>query len=144
MSNEKAGLLFFIIGGLTSFFDLLTAPLVTLGLPAIVLLLLRKKINRSGHFKDYVFILLCISLSWLVGYAIIWVSKWLLASIFLHENILQDGFREVIQRTGSQISSGSDVKNIQVNEVLMRNAGIIFSNFGFLLIGLTMCIFIDF
>ncbi len=35
--------LFFIMGGCTTFFDLLTSPLITLGIPLIIVVLLKNK-----------------------------------------------------------------------------------------------------
>lgn len=44
-SAQHALYLFFVLGALTSFFDLLTTPTITLGLP-LAILLLKTKIKR--------------------------------------------------------------------------------------------------
>ena len=72
---------FFVIGSLTSFLDLLTAPVLTLTLP--LLFLIWAKGSRAGNirfppvFKSL--ILLCIS--WGLGYSLTWIAKWPLAAL---------------------------------------------------------------
>ena len=42
-TNKNVGVVFFIVGSVTSFMDLLTEPLITLGLPLIIYILLMQK-----------------------------------------------------------------------------------------------------
>lgn len=65
---------FFIVGILTSFFDLLTTPLLTLGIPIIYYMLLRNTEN-----KDNLKILFKIIIYWALGYGIMWISKWIVS-----------------------------------------------------------------
>lgn len=44
-TNKNVGVVFFIVGSITSFMDLLTEPLITLGLPLIIYMLLMQ--NRE-------------------------------------------------------------------------------------------------
>lgn len=63
--------LFIIIGVLTVWIDFLTAPLVTLGLPLLVALLLDDE-RRP-------FVIIASTLSWVMSYGIFWAMRWLLA-----------------------------------------------------------------
>ena len=63
--------LFIIIGVLTVWIDFLTAPLVTLGLPLLVALLLDDE-RRP-------FVIITSTVSWVMSYGTFWVMRWLLA-----------------------------------------------------------------
>lgn len=92
----SANLTFFVLGSLTAYFDLLTAPMLTLGLPLLVMLALKPKEKLSGAFKG----LTLASLLWAVGYGLTWVTKWILATLLTSENIWKDGFHNLSNRSG--------------------------------------------
>ena len=75
---ENQKYLFLVLGMLTSYMDLLTYPLITFGLPAVLLLLCIKK-NGSGSQIKY---LMTIGVSWGIGYAAMWAEKWTFAGVF--------------------------------------------------------------
>lgn len=85
---------FFIIGGLTSFFDLLTFPVLTLGMPLITYLIVNKE--KLTYKK-----MLLMSLNWLFGYAIIWISKWIISDILFDQNIIKEAIDTVLERTSN-------------------------------------------
>lgn len=85
--------LFFIIGALTSFFDLLTAPLVTLGILLIAATSLENK-NIKNIFLH------CIS--WSVGYLLLWFSKWLIVDLLFTHGAIVTAFNEIVNRTVNQ------------------------------------------
>lgn len=80
--------MFMFIGGLTAFFDLLTAPLVTYGIPMIVLILLRSKMNKYTLKQD-IFQYIKLSIMWIASYSLTYLAKWVIASIILNENIIK-------------------------------------------------------
>jgi len=86
--NHDQYLLFFIIGGLTSFIDLLTAPLVTLGMMLVVLTLL----NKNSKILLY-------SVFWSMGYLSLWASKWIIAQFFFAPGAISTSFNQIINRT---------------------------------------------
>jgi hypothetical protein len=86
--------LFLIIGMLTSYFDFLTYPLVTLGIPLIFLLLL----DKSNSYKK---IIIC-TLSWGFGYVGMWASKWAVGSILLKRNLFEDAILQIKYRSSSE------------------------------------------
>ena len=92
--NKNHGIYFFflIVGIITSYFDLLTYPLVTLGINLIIYIL----INKDIKIKD---ILIYISM-WFIGYGGMWFMKWLISSIILGENVFLNAYNQIKQRTG--------------------------------------------
>ena len=88
-----APLLFFIIGGVTQFFDYYTVPLLTFGLPILVLMMLEQRDGRYLSFKDSViFTGKCFG-SWFLCYALMWVGKQILADSMTHLNAWQIGMK---------------------------------------------------
>lgn len=85
--------LFFLIGGLTSFFDFLTLPQLTLGFPLLSYLLMK---NPRSAWKDVILL----SLLWALGYGLIWATKWIMVYLLLGENVLSDAMESVATRFG--------------------------------------------
>ena len=86
--------LFLIIGIFTSFFDFLTYPLVSWGLPIITLLLINKKVDIS------IFPLLVkISVMWCVGYIGMWAGKWCVASILTGVDVISNALNAFSARS---------------------------------------------
>lgn len=91
---------FFVLGGLTTFFDFLTNPPLTFGLPAVFLVLQLAR-NQELRLGDYMRMGLLCGLCWVLGYALLWASKWLIASLVLQENVLAKGAERVGFRSSS-------------------------------------------
>lgn len=83
--------LFFIAGGLTSFFDLLTAPLVSLG----ILLLCFLTTSKKNSFKQVFFA----CLFWALGYIFIWLTKWILVEFLNFPEAIKAGLSQVLYRS---------------------------------------------
>lgn len=83
---------FFIIGACTSFMDLLTTPMVALAVPLMVYMLYCKpeKAWRT---------VILLSLAWLLGYALLWATKWALAALITGHAAFEDAMGAVTQRT---------------------------------------------
>lgn len=81
--------LFVVAGSLAAFLDLLTAPLVSFGIPAMFYLMLaRKNQRKDAHPLAGINRLFVIGLHWCIGFAFMWMWKWLLGSLILGENII--------------------------------------------------------
>jgi len=89
-SNFSLFPLFFMIGGLTSFFDLLTAPLISLSIPLVVAIQFNRKKLRE---------ILQLCLSWTIGYAGLWASKWFIAAATFSPNAIHTAFDQLLNRT---------------------------------------------
>lgn len=84
---NKTGLLFFAAGMAANFFDLLTAPLLTLGIPLI--LVLSREIRKKNTVQTFISIVM-LSVSWCAGYALCWIAKWALGTLILGTNVFDD------------------------------------------------------
>ena len=86
MGNSKLYLMYFITGILTCYFDFLSTETLTILIPVLLTLLVRYKDNRIKNFKEGIkFIVISCSL-WFISYALMWLTKWVLASIILKIN----------------------------------------------------------
>lgn len=89
--------LFIIIGGLASFFDLLTTPIITIGIPIIMVTML--KVKKKEKLKDIFICIIWYSALWAVSYALIFVSKWFIASLVLHRDAVTIAVNQLVFRT---------------------------------------------
>lgn len=113
---------FLMVGVLTSYFDFLTYPIVTLGFPLCVFFLLNGSgtIGKGGHaeksgqtyragvptdrewgrlLKNAVRRVVGYSVCWGIGYAGMWAMKWIIADLTLHTGTIKDAVWSIIGRT---------------------------------------------
>lgn len=96
IESKNLGMLLFVIGSLTCYFDLLTAPLLTLGMPLAVLLSLNE--DNPFKLKDNFINLAKLTLLWGLGFALTFFTKWVLATLILGQNILADAYNTGLYR----------------------------------------------
>lgn len=119
ISDEKTALLIFAFSGIaTAFFDFLTFPITTFGIPIVIYLCLRLKQPIKKILKE----LGVVFGAWLVGYAGMWFSKWIVASVVLQKNVITEGLASVSTRT-SQVTPGTDsmLNKVPLFGVFIRN-----------------------
>lgn len=97
VTGMKLYWLFLAVGMLTSYFDLLTYPLYTWGVPVVWWLLLQEADKGELYYIKQV---VCTGLWWILGYAGMWLGKFCLGSLILGRNIFQSAFYEVGFRLG--------------------------------------------
>ena len=98
-TSKNAGFILFIIGSLTAYFDLLTTPLLTLGIPLLIIISRSEDINIGISIKE----IIKICLLWICGYAATWVTKWGLATVFTGMNVFADAIHTGIYRIGGEV-----------------------------------------
>ncbi|MCM1215351.1 MAG: hypothetical protein NC331_16470 [Lachnospiraceae bacterium] len=92
---------FFVLAGmLTSYFDLLTYPLITLGFPLCVCLYLDESGAGKGLRR-----LVAYSVEWGVGYLGLWAFKWILSDLLTGGNTIKDGIDTILTRTDAAADS---------------------------------------
>ncbi|MDR2646768.1 MAG: hypothetical protein LBB67_01380 [Oscillospiraceae bacterium] len=97
--RARIGMFFFCVGAVTVFLDLLTAPIVSLGVPLILLLLLQMR-DQTDPLKSSLHIVTK-SVAWGAGYVSLWFSKWLIASVALGRNEIRISIEQIFFRTGT-------------------------------------------
>lgn len=91
---QKYGEFFFVAGMLTSYFDFLTYPLVTLGFPLCICLYLNGKQWKACLKRIFGY-----SVAWGSGYLGMWAMKWLLTDILVGGSTIKDALGTILQRT---------------------------------------------
>ena len=95
---------FFVIGALTQYLDFLTFPALTLLYPLFfcVLLINESKGECKGMScgKTLFFVVAFSSITWCLGYGLLWGSKWVVGSLILGRDIVSDSFNQMLFRTG--------------------------------------------
>ena len=112
---------FMMTGAITAYSEFLQFPLLTLGYPLIIYIVLASK--EYGCTKMVRAIVFC-SISWFCGYCGMWISKWILASLFTEANVLREALNQIMIR----FSSISDMSaNIPITRwmALRRNLGLL-------------------
>lgn len=88
---------FIAVGMLTSYFDLLTYPLFTWGMPMVWMLVTDEAVKKEIQWIK------CVVLSgaaWIIGYAVMWMAKWGIATLVLGTNIFETAINQVFFRSG--------------------------------------------
>jgi len=135
LSLNNIILLFFIIGSVTNYFDLLTAPLLTFGLPFITYYTLVNH-EKVQSFKFNFLSFVTIGISWLSGYALTWIANWAISTIVLNENVFANAFNQVGVRTGGEeLMSFSNILTRLFSITLPRPARFMFIIILFVWIG---------
>lgn len=99
--KQRYIVIFFVTGMLTSYFDMLTYPLFTWGIPLLWWLMVRD--SDRGRLKWLTEVIVS-GISWVLGYGIFWGLKWCLGTIILKENIIERAFNEIFYRSGMEES----------------------------------------
>ena len=121
MKTPMAEDVFFLLTGMaTSYFDFLTYPIATLGLPLAARMALRQKQEKPCGLADFV----KICLSWGIGYAGMWSGKWLMAALLTGQNVFAEAGSAMGNRLGAVDDSGVELAlttGVQENLRIMFN-----------------------
>ena len=107
LTAKKAGYVFLGIGICLAYFDLLTYPLVTLGVPLSVYLLVDDEEKTKKVWLKSIFVAIC----WGVGYLGMWVGKWTIGSLILGRELFSKAINQLLFRTAI---SGEQYERIDV------------------------------
>ncbi len=91
---------FFTVGAATVFMDLLTAPVITLGVPLVLLVLLRAREKRERPLRN-LWEYFCGCVAWAGGYVALWFSKWMISGVVLRRNEIWISIQQILFRTGA-------------------------------------------
>jgi len=85
--------MFFILGSLTAYFDLLTCPLITWGIPMVVWLAMKHS-DEVKPVRNFA----VSSALWGAGYAATWAAKWLVATVTTSADVFADAVGQAAER----------------------------------------------
>lgn len=110
-------LLFFVIGSITNFIDLLTAPIVSLGLVGTIYFLILQKENNQISIKQLIKEIIKICLAWALGYGLTWAMKWIIVQLLYNRNLII----QAIEQAKYRMLIPKQYK-FTIFDVLMKNA----------------------
>lgn len=125
----------FIIACITNFVDYLTVPLITVAMPLYLYILYLQKENDKLFFKDYLIIIIKALFIWLIGYAITWVTKWVLYDLLYNEGLIKSAINQVLFR-----SNGNSIDTI--NKLLLFLKNVFIENICYIVGYLSIAIYI--
>jgi hypothetical protein len=155
----------FVIGSLTAYFDLLTTPLLTVGLPLTLFCYLNGRAqqglslcnkstsiglnsnisaekSRQQPFGKGLAQLTGLGAIWAVGFALTWFCKWLIASLSTPVNVFRDAFSKVSERAGGQSENVWELADFSRWSAITSNAN--FLPYKFLIIALIVLVVLAF
>ena len=115
--ENKALYIFLVAGIATAFFDFLTYPIATFGVPAVMYFCLQK--NKG--IKEPLFKLTKILFSWGLGYFGMWFGKWAIASIVTQENMFLDAAAAMEVRNGYAEASRESIILLEIIVAIGKN-----------------------
>lgn len=128
---EKKGdiyltLLSVVSGVMIAFFDFLTVETISVLLPLVLVFMIRTDEDRFGNFRNNFSLTLKCGICWVISYAMTFVVKWSVASIYTGENKFSDAFSAVGVRL-----YGEDTGNImplhkQIPSAILANLSTLF------------------
>lgn len=116
--DDKITLLFLGIGMLTNYFDLLTYPLFTLGVPLLLFLLK----NKETRLSKQLWLVIGLSLSWGIGYAGMWVGKWVWTFLLGEGNLSKDVSSEILKWIFIRNEPG---ENVSYGDIIWKTLSVI-------------------
>ncbi len=98
-SKNRVALLFVAVGCETSYFDLLTYPIATLGMPLIAHIFITEELSS----KDKIYRIIQLSVCWGIGYIGMWASKWALDVLLNGNDSIDLVIKKLTERSSSEI-----------------------------------------
>lgn len=95
--------LFMALGIATAYFDLLTAPLLTLGLPLLAILAVRLSSERA-RARDLWSSSVRAGMSWVIGWLGFWAAKWTINWLTFNPGMWREVAQEFAVRQGQSMS----------------------------------------
>ena len=115
LAERHTGLFFLTVGMAASYFDFLTFPLITLGIPLILYLL-----GRNLPWRQGVRAVGLASVCWGAGYAGFWAMKWCIGSAVLGQNLFADAWNSFALRSSHETQGQA----VSYGQALQKNVGV--------------------
>lgn len=99
--DEAEAVIFLFIGIATAFFDFLTYPIATVGVPAVLYCCLKKELPVKAALGKGVKVCFC----WGFGYAAMWAGKWCVGGVLTGCNVLAKAAEKLAERSSLAVGS---------------------------------------
>ena len=119
ISKKNVPELFLIIGMIVSYIDVLTYPILTVGIPLIYMFLMNEDWNK--RINEEIRHIFTVSISWICGYGGMWVGKWIIASIILKRNTIKEAILMALYRMSQTSGESGKIVEFTVKDVFVRN-----------------------
>lgn len=116
---------FFALGASTAFLDFLCTPIVTLGLPLAALVYVKQ--NSLSSYRQLLAIFVIAIVCWGLGYGLLWVSKWILSSLVLGWDVVNNAMQQVVLRVSDSTGAPNAPPMDSLFSAIARNATLLFS-----------------
>lgn len=125
-NNFNSNLYFYLFGGLSAYFMYVSFPLITLCYPLLILLSLEFKNGKYVDYKQNIATVIKNTISWFSGYALLYILKWVIGTIFVGSNFIEDALMSASQRLGITFSFNYlDVLNLNLSYFLKNKINIV-------------------
>lgn len=106
---EKKGMILYfqMIGMAASYFDFLTYPIASLGIPMVCLFLLDSDNTLWLKIRKLIYL----SISWGFGYSAMWAGKWVLSTLVLKDNVIANAISQILLRS-SHVQNGEKISTM--------------------------------
>ena len=102
---KNIGVYFFVIGMVTCYFDLLTHPIITLGFPMIIYLLLKQE-KEQMSLKETIKFIIVNTLLWGIGWIVTNIAKWVIVDILYDRNLIYKSIMQFGYRSQAEYTAG--------------------------------------
>ncbi len=112
-------ILFFILGIITCFIDFLTTETMSLLVPLILLLVYKYKDEKNINIKEIALLTFKTIIVWLIGYVIMWITKWGISLLVLNIDLKEVVLKSVEERLGAAkvLEIGTYTKSVVLRNV---------------------------
>jgi len=100
---------FLVTGMVTSYFDLLTYPLMTWAMPMIWWIVL----DEEEHTEcSRIRTIVIGGVLWILGYGGMWAGKWIIGELILGKPVIRSAYEEILLRAGSADEGGEAISRL--------------------------------
>lgn len=119
--SGKYVLFFTTMGTLTAFFDFLTYPLVSYGIPMVLMLLLSNQEKLLDKKITGIHMVVKGAVAWGLGYSGMYIGKWLMSWLLTGHNTLMEASGQALYRMGTTTGGAGGNVSLHALSVIGRN-----------------------
>ena len=128
--GDKYIYLFFLSGIATAYFDLLTYPMVSLGIPLIIFTCLQYHDGIVCSIKKMGILLISLIVIWGIGYSAMYIGKWITAELITGYDVIDNAQKQLGHRMSHVGSDNlSSAKQITLISTIFINLRALLGNY---------------